>query len=97
VTATVNITVTPVNDPPVARSMELSTDEGISRVNVRVYRLPTMEDAIEAYVALLKAPDWAETSDAGLVRTAARHLSLCCDQIRLKVFGIRPKRLLGER
>ena len=54
-------------DPPI---VELNTDEGISRVSVRVYRLPTVEDAIDAYVALLKAPDWAETSDAGLVRAA---------------------------
>jgi hypothetical protein len=54
-------------DPPI---VELTTDEGISRVSVRVYRLPTVEDAIDAYVALLKAPDWAAGTDAGLVRTA---------------------------
>jgi hypothetical protein len=50
--------------------VEFYTDEEVSRVSVRVYRLPTVEDAIDAYVALLEAPEWAAGTDAGLVRTA---------------------------
>jgi hypothetical protein len=40
-----------------------------SRVAVRVYRLAGLDAAIDAYSQLLAAPDWADDSDAGLVRT----------------------------
>jgi len=44
--------------------------KSLSRVDVRVYRFPTVEDAIDGYLALEAAPSWTEQSDAGLVRTA---------------------------
>ncbi len=49
--------------------LELAADRGVSRVSFRVYRFPSLDAAVDAYVAFRAAPGWAERSDAGLVRT----------------------------
>ena len=50
--------------------ISVSADRRITRVDVRVHRLPTLEGAVRAYLALRDAPDWAQRSDTGVVPVA---------------------------
>ena len=50
--------------------LQLNVSDGISRVGIRAYRLPTAAAATDAYLALEDAPYWADSTDTGLVRTA---------------------------
>jgi hypothetical protein len=59
-------------DPPVLELQAYWPGSGnnVAQVGVRVYRFPAVENAVDAYLASLTAPDWAKDSDAGMARTA---------------------------
>ncbi|HEX7950272.1 MAG TPA: Ig-like domain-containing protein [Candidatus Limnocylindrales bacterium] len=62
----------PVVEAYVEQPWEASdTRKPPSSLDLRVFRLPSLSAAVDAYRTLTKAPDWAESSDQGLVPTAA--------------------------
>ncbi len=49
---------------------ESDTRKPLSSLDLRVFRLPSLSAAMDAYRTLTNAPDWAESSDQRLVPTA---------------------------
>ena len=66
------LAVEPLVESPVSTApvVSVSADRRVARVAVRVHRLPGLEGAVRAYLAIRDVPGWAQRSDSGLVPVA---------------------------